>query len=350
MKEPTGVPEPLPRDQPGQRPAQEFESRRVHQITGTFVLMVVLVLIAAIVWTGSSQRLFKSNITLRIKLPEAGAAGIRQGSEVYFLGTLVGSVHNVLVDTNGRMEARTFIRHDFFRFVRADSSAVVKRKFSLAGDSFFEISRGEGAPLPEENASILCKEQLQSALEAAVEEIRGETLLALKKMTAGLDVWAALGTNLIESGERVDQLIARADNIAMNLQQGKGTAGKLLNDPSTADELETLLLNANHSLDGLQITLKNLESASGNLQQASTNLPSLGAALDRDAKEMPALILQTRTSMVELERVIEAVQRHWMLRKYVNKTNPAPRQPLAAGDEPENKPVKALPSPKSSGK
>src|SRR5580765_7898094 len=133
---------------------KRFQFRHVNEITGTFVILVMVVLIAAVVWTGRSQRWFRSNVTLRIVLPEAGAAGIRQGSEVYFLGTLVGSVSDVIVDSAGRMEAQANIRYDFFRFVRADSSAAVKKKFGVAGDSFFEIARGEGATLPEKNASI----------------------------------------------------------------------------------------------------------------------------------------------------------------------------------------------------
>ncbi len=130
------------------------------------------------------------------------------------------------------------IRRDFFRFVRADSSAVVKRKFGVAGDSFFEITRGEGQPLPEKNASIVCNEQFQSALEAAVEEVRREAMLALKKLNAGLDTWTTLGSNLITTRERLDQLIGRVDDIAADLQQGKGTVGKLLTDPAAADEVQ----------------------------------------------------------------------------------------------------------------
>ena len=164
---------------------ERFKFRRVNEITGTFVLVVVAVLVAAVMWTGHSQRWFKSRVTLRIVLPEAGAAGIRQGSEVYFLGTLVGSVSDVIVDKTGRMEAEADIRSDFFRFVRVDSSAVVKMKFGVAGDSYFEITRGQGQPLPEKNASIVCKEQYQSALEAAVEEIRD--LIALTRRKIVLD-------------------------------------------------------------------------------------------------------------------------------------------------------------------
>jgi len=269
---------------------------------------------------------------------------------VYFLGTLVGSVSDVRVDPTGRMEARAHIRSDFFVFVRADSSAIIKKKFGVAGDSLFEISRGQGAPLPQDNASIVCKEQLQSALEAAVEEIRRETLLVLKKTTAGLDTWTTLGSNLITSREQLNQIFVRADSIAVGLQEGKGTIGKLLNDSSTAEGLQTLVSNANHSVDELQVTLKNLASASGNIQQATTNLPTLSAALEQDAKQIPALILQTKTSMVELQRVIEAVQRHWLLRKYVNQTNPAPLRSLPASAEMETKPAKAVPAPRVSAK
>lgn len=329
---------------------ERFKFRHVNEITGTLVILVLVVLVAAVVWTGRSQRWFKSNVTLRISLPEAGAAGIRQGSEVYFLGTLVGSVSDVIVDAAGHMEAQASIRHDFFRFVRSDSSAVVKKKFGVAGDSFFEITRGVGMPLPEKSASIMCNEQFQSALESAIEEIRREAVAVFKKTSTGMDTWTALGSNLITTRERLDQLIARADNIASGVEQGKGTAGKLLTDSSVADELKALVGKANHSMDELQVTLTNLQNASGSLQVASTNLPAISDALGKEAKDLPGLALQSQTSMRELERLIEAMQRHWLLRKYVNQTNPPPLHPLSETAMPEMKPIKARQSPKLSAK
>ncbi len=371
MNETPHIPDPSSPDDrvPGLK--QRFKFRHVNEITGTFVILIVLVLIAAVVWMGHSQRWFKSRVTLRIILPETGAAGIRQGSEVYFLGTLVGSVSDVNVDVIGHMEAETKIRRDFFQFVRADSSAVVKRKFGVAGDSFFEISRGKGKPLREQNASIVCNEQFQSALEAAVEEVRRESMLALKKVNGGLETWTTLGSNLITSRERLDQIFVRANGIATDLQEGKGTVGRLLTDSSAADDLKTLFVNANHSIDELQVTLKNfqqtsgnlqvastnlpafmdnlqvtlkqLRNASGNLESASTNLPAISDALGNEAKDLPGLVLQTQTSMRELERLIEAMQRHWLLRKHVNKTNPPPPRPLAVNGVPEKKPMKPTP-------
>ena len=329
---------------------ERFKFRRVKEITGTFVLVVVAGLITAVVWTGRSQRWFRSNVTLRIVLPEAGAAGIRQGSEVYFLGTRVGTVSDVIVDATGRMEAQANIRRDFFRFVRADSSAVVEKKFGVAGDSFFEITRGQGKPLPEKNAAIFCNEQFQSALESAIEEIRRETLLVLKKASTGLDAWTQLGTDLGETRQHLNQLIARLDHIAAGVEQGKGTAGKLITDTAVADEAQRLLARANEVMGELQGVATNLNVAVKNVQNGTARLPEITDAVANETKDLPGLVLQTQVSMRELERLIEAMQRHWLLRKYVNKTNPPPLRPWPASQEPETKPVKGLRSPKDSGR
>jgi len=119
----------------------------------------------------------------------------------------------------------------------------------------------------------------------------------LKKVNGGLETWATLGTNLITTRGRLDQLFVRADNIAADVQAGKGTVGRLLTDPATADELKALLVKASHSVDELQLTLKNLESASGNIQQASTNLPAITGSIRSEAEDLPGLVLQTQTSM-----------------------------------------------------
>ncbi|MCU0786535.1 MAG: MlaD family protein [Verrucomicrobia bacterium] len=345
MNETTNIPEPSRRDDRSRRLADRFKFRRVNEITGTFVLVVLAVLIAAVVWTGRSQRWFKSNVTLRIILPADGAAGIRQGSEVYFLGTLVGTVSDVAVDEKGRMDAEANIRRDFFRFVRADSSAVVKKKFGVAGDSFFEITRGVGQPLPVKDASIVCKEQFQSALEAAVEEVRREAMLMLKKVNGGLDTWTTLGSNLITTRARLDQLVGRMDDLATGVQAGKGTVGKLLTDTAVVDEAQKLLARASEAMSELQGVVTNLNVAVKNVRNGTARLPEITGAVADEAKDLPGLVLQTQTSMRELERLIEAMQRHWLLRKYVNKTNPPSLNPLSEPAVPEKKPVKMLRSP-----
>jgi phospholipid/cholesterol/gamma-HCH transport system substrate-binding protein len=302
---------------------EHFKLRHVHAITGTFILICVGVLIAIVVLAGRSQRWFIGNVNLGIVLPEAGAAGIRRGSEVYFLGTLMGTVSDVIVDPAGRMEAQVDIRRDFFVFIRADSSAVVKRRFGVVGDAYFEITRGQGKALPEKNARIVCNELLPSALETAVEEVRSEAVPVLKELRVGLGFWTILGSNLVTTSERLGKLAARVDEITAQLQEGKGTAGRMLVDPAAADELQMVLTRSSSAMDELRGLLANLRQASGNLQLASTNLPYLSDTLAREARDIPGLVLQTQTSMRELERFIHALQRHWLFRRYMNQPDPA---------------------------
>lgn len=349
---------------------EQFKFRRVNEITGTLVLIVIAVLIGAVALTGHSQRWFQSRVTLRIMLPEDGAAGIRKGSEVYFLGTLVGSVADVIVDATGRMAAQADIRRDFFRFVRTDSSATVKKKFGVAGDSFFEITRGISQPLSEKNAVIVCNDQVPSALEAAIEDIRREVLLVLKKSGVGFDAWAKLGKDLGETREHLNQLavclermasdleagkgtvgrllidpalaveaqkiLVRLASITAGVEQGRGTVGRLLNDTALADDAQKLLTRANLTMGELQSVATNLNAAAQHVQAGAARLPEITAAVAEEAKDLPGLVQQTQTSMRELERLIEALQRHWLVRKLVNHTNPPP--------------VKPLPSPRGSGR
>jgi phospholipid/cholesterol/gamma-HCH transport system substrate-binding protein len=303
---------------------ERFKFRRVNEITGIFVIIVACVLVGAALWTGRSQRWFKTNVMLRISLPEAGAAGIRQGSEVYFLGTLVGTVSDLLVDETGRMEAQTSIRRDFFRFVRTDSSAVVKKKFGVAGDSFFEITRGEGEPLRNEGATIVCSEQLQSALESAIEEIRNEAMVVLKKGGAGLDAWTELGVKLGETRQRLDATIERMQTIVAGVEEGKGTAGRLLTDGAIADSAQGLLANANEMVGDLRGVVAELDGAVKDVRKGTARLPEITDAVADGVARIPDLVVETRSSIREMERLISAMQKHWLIRKHVDKSDPPP--------------------------
>ena len=77
-------------------------------------------------------------------------------------------------------------------------------------------------------------------------------------------------------------------------------------------------------------SVMNLNDAVKNAQAGRARLPEVTDTVADDE--------QTQTSMRELERLIEAMQRHWFLRKYVHKTNPPPSRALSENAAPERKP------------
>ena len=122
--------------------------------------------------------------------------------------------------------------------------------------------------------------------------------------------------------EQLHELIAQLHTLAADLEQGKGTAGKLITDSALADDAQKLLARANETMSELQVVVTNLNSAVTNVQQGTVRLPEITDAVANEAKDLPGLVLQTQSSMRELERLIEAAQHTWLLRKYVNQTNP----------------------------
>jgi uncharacterized phage infection (PIP) family protein YhgE len=197
----------------------------------------------------------------------------------------------------------------------------VKKKFGVAGDAFFEITRGVGKSLPEQNASILCHDQFQSGFESAIEEVRSVATAVLKKTSSGLDVWARLGADLQNTRQKIELVTERWDKIAAEIASGKGTVGKLIVEPDIADEAFDLLANANEAIVESRVMMTNLNLTVKNLQEGTARLPEVGSALADEAKDLPGLVQQTKTSMHELERLILAMQRHWLVRKYMDKTN-----------------------------
>ncbi len=329
---------------------KRFRFRHVNELTGLFVLAVLALVVAGVIFSGHSQRWFARKYAFDVLLPESGAFGLRRGGEVFISGVSVGSVDDILVGHDRRMKAHVKIRSDFERFVRIDSTATVKKVFGVAGDSFIEITRGQGEPLPSRDAEIasLTTEELPAKMERMLEELRGELMPVVKKAGATLDAWAKLGCDLQKTQGELNQLVARLDHLATGVEQGKGTAGKLLTDTALADESQKLLGRANESMSELQGVMTNLNATVKNVQNGTERLPEITEAIANEAKNLPGLVQQTQTSMREVERLMEALQRHWLLRKYVNKTDPPPRRPVPEAEVPTRKPFTRLSSPKGS--
>jgi phospholipid/cholesterol/gamma-HCH transport system substrate-binding protein len=329
---------------------KRFKFRHVNELTGLLVLVVLVLVVLGVIFSGHSQRWFERKYAFDVLLPEEGALGLRRGGEVFILGVSAGLVDDISVGEDGRMTARAKIRRDFERFVRVDSTASIKKVFGVAGDSFVEITRGTGAALPSHKPAIPCvaAEDSLGRMEKMVAGLHSELMPVVKKASLGVDEWTKLGADLQKNGEQLRQFLARLDYLATGLEQGKGTAGKLLADSALADDAQKLLTRATEGVGELRGAVTNLNFAAANVQKGTSRLPEITDALADEAKDLPGLVQQTQVSMRELERLIEALQQNWLVRKHVNKTNPPPLRAPVEIETPAEKPFKIVRSPKDS--
>ncbi len=281
-----------------------FKFRYVNEIVGSFVLLVVAALLAGVILAGIAQQWFEPRFELIVTFPPEGSAGIEKGAEVAILGTQVGTVDRIVVDDEGGMEAVLVIQDRFARFVREDSQAILKKKFGIVGDAFVEITRGRGAPLQDNRLPLPAVQDTE--LIAAAQEL-------LEQVQKAVEEYAALAADLRRDDGHVQKTLAHIEALTAGLERGEGTAGQLLKDPSASAQLNAILETVN----------KTLLSVQARIGQVETILESVSQA----ARPLPETLWQTQDTLREAETLLEGVQRHWLLRKYMDE--PAPRDRIS---------------------
>lgn len=296
--------------------AKPFKFRYVNEITGGFVLLTLVLVIVGIILAGNAQRWFEEVHTLTLTFPPEGSFDLQKGAEVRILGALVGAVESISVDEAGGMTGEITIRGNFIRFVRKDSKAIAKKKFGVAGDAFVEITKGTGAAL-EDGAVLACEKdtELMAMVQDVVQQIRTNTVPAIQAMQRAVEEYTKVAEELHRPDGNLQQLLAHLNAITEGLVKGEGTAGQLLRDPALANELRQITGKIDATLEQVQQILENFEQVSETIRD--------------ETGDVPGLVLQGRETLRESEVLIEGLQRHWLLRKYMEVDEPTARVPVS---------------------
>lgn len=291
-----------------------FKFRYVNEITGVFVLLALLILIAAIVVTGRAQGWFEPTIELRAEFPLEGTMGLRRGSEIRVLDTPAGFVRDIEPREDGVLEGIFQVRGRFEQYLRMDSTGIVRRAFGIAGDAFLDITRGFGDPIPIEHPYIpLIKDtELLDLAQSLLEEVRETTVPAIEQLQELLAESTELVRELRDPEREMQQMLVRMNRLTQDLEAGHGTLGQLLRDASLAEDLEALATEMQESVDELNRIL-------ANVAKATQLLPRMADRVAGELEDVPGLVYQTQATLQEAEVLLEGLQRHWLIRRYIDR-------------------------------
>jgi phospholipid/cholesterol/gamma-HCH transport system substrate-binding protein len=288
--------------------SKPFQFRYVNEIVGGFVLLVVALLMAAVIVAGRAQGWFEPVYKVEINFPPQGSLDLQVGSPVKILGATVGRVEMIEADDEGFMTGQISIKGTFYQYVRSDSEVIVKKTFGIAGDAFLDISRGVGPELPPGAGLVARKDtDLNELLEDLLSQVRGSILPLLDSVKTAADEYTGLASDL-----RV---------IIQKIEAGEGPAGLLVSDEATARKIEELL--------------NQVQAILTDVRGATIELPPMARTVNREVQDLPGTVLLTQETLRETERLIEGIQRHWLLRKYVQAEAP-PTPLIPAHDIPRN--------------
>jgi phospholipid/cholesterol/gamma-HCH transport system substrate-binding protein len=284
-----------------------FHKRRANELVGIFVLATIAVLAAALLLGPNTSRWFTPTRKLTVRLPAEGSLGLRKGADVLILGSVVGSVDDILVDDSGEMEAEVSIRGNFIRFVRRDSKAIIRKPLGI-GDASIDITRGSGEALPLSGATIQSSSDKAPTemLEETLAEIRTEIVPASNELRTAVNEYTQLATDLRGQQPGLTEAIGHFNHVAANVQDGKGLAGMLISDATTADMVRQSLPKVSESIDDLRTT-------AATLRKVAATLPAMQNSARQSVDEAPALLLQAQETFRQIQRLTEAVQHNWLI-------------------------------------
>lgn len=293
-----------------------FKFRYVNEIAGGFVLLVVALLIVGVVVAGHAQHWFEVVHRVNIVFPPEGSLDLQKGSEVYILGTRVGAVDEITVADDGSMAGQISIRGEFIRFVRTDSKAIVRKKFGVAGDAFIDITKGQGDEWPKDQPLVCVKDvEIMETIQKLIQQFRDATLPAIEQVRKAVEEYTNLAADLRNPEGNLQQLLSHLNQIAAGLEKGEGMAGRVLRDPKMAAQLDEVMTS-------IQASLAEVKKIMGDLEESSSIVKD-------EMQDIPGVVLQTRQTMQETEKLITAIQKTWLLRSHVEQPAPTTLIPTA---------------------
>jgi len=303
--------------------------RHTDELVGLLVLVAVLVLVGAILQAGLLGRWFQPTSTLRIVLPETGGGGLAIGGDVEVLGTHAGTIRRIVINPSQGMYAEAEIDDEIRGIIPRDSTAVIRRRFGIAGAAYVEIKRGSGPPMNWTYAVMeaVAERAPTDSVSALIDETREKIFPILTDAGRATHALASI----LEGIERGEGNIGRAvvDQTLMHNAEaalaGADDAVKTLNQllarlDDAAASTGTLVKSASDSKTGVPALLRQVDKiladfhpAVHDLAKAATRAPAISRNVEETSENLPSLLIQTQATAEQLEKLLLQLRGHWLL-------------------------------------
>lgn len=234
------------------------EERWTQIRVGLFVVVGLILMMATIFMLAEEQHFFRQHYKLKTSFDNV--SGLAVGATVLLAGIDVGTVDDIVFDpdlANARVEVTMSIDKHFQDRIRADSVASTVTK-GVLGDKIISISLGSaGQPILKEGDMLKSAKQL-SLFELAEEG--GNTLRSLNRVAEAMNsilkeietgqglihdmIYESddrqLSQNVTASAKELRVASRELQEILAKINNGEGTMGALVNDPSLYNDIRRL--------------------------------------------------------------------------------------------------------------
>jgi phospholipid/cholesterol/gamma-HCH transport system substrate-binding protein len=318
-------------------------ARRYETVVGIFVVASMAALLAMILIVAQQEGLFNEYVTYRTIFKNV--SGLKSGSEVHLAGVTVGNVLTTAINPEGNIVVTFQVLKKYSERIREDSRSTIGF-MGLLGDKSLDLTSGslKKAAIPP-NGLVTAVEPLditQLLARAA------PTLEELQKVISNL---VSLTDALAQPGSDTKTILSEVRDIVTKINTGKGSLGKLVNEPGLYQDVASAMAQVRKFVDGLekgkglvgtllndpafkdqavktmaemQATFANLNKTTADVKDAAARLPDMAKKLEsfvtnleRAGKGLPGLVTEGQTLFGDADQAAKAAKQLWPLRNYV---------------------------------
>jgi phospholipid/cholesterol/gamma-HCH transport system substrate-binding protein len=210
-------------------------------IVGLFVFIGLILLVAIVLILGGQRKTFAKSFTLHAVFDDV--SGLQQGNNIWLAGVKVGTVKKISFDPNAKVVVTMNVLSSVHEYIHQDAKAKISSD-GLIGNKIIVLYGGSPQlPLIASGGTVGIKTALST-----------EDLM----------------TTLQENNKNLLAITTDFKTVSQRLAAGQGTIGKLLNDETMANTLQS-------SLNTLQATAANARQFTSNLSGFTAKLQAPGS-------------------------------------------------------------------------
>ena len=237
---------------------------------GLFVLVGLAIVAAGIFYVTGSEGL-GPKYRLRTYLPEV--SGLSNGAPVRLDGVEVGNVEsvriapagpNIVRDKNRSVEIVLRVSKNYQKYILTDSVASLVTE-GLLGNRYVEVTRGFTGTELQDNSEVKGSEEkaMKEVVERSADVLANLSALSdsIQDMINGVQQGKGTLGKLLNDPEaynHLNHILANGDALIADVRQGKGTLGKLV----ATDEMYTKL---DKGMDSVNVILTDVRSGKGTI-------------------------------------------------------------------------------------
>jgi len=294
---------------------------------GAFLVVGVFAFTAALFMIGDRRMLFETRFPVYTEFANLGQ--LQSGAIVRVGGLDAGEVTDIQIPQSpaGKFRVRMSVREDVHQLIRTDSIATSQTE-GLVGGIFVNVTAGtERAPRVAEGGTIpshepfaiadLLKQASDSVelITMTVEALRGDAEKAVQQIALTAEDAHALVeeigpdlTAIVQNGNRIS---SQTRLLVTNINEGKGTIGKLVND-------DALYVQARAIAEQARAVMENVQQVSADARGAISDLRSQSGPAQGLMADMRVTLNHAREATSGLAENMEAMKHNFLLRGFFN--------------------------------